>query len=227
MDVSALFPVLTYKPTYAPVAVACLPVVGQEVFRRVGKTNSFRQVAIFTINGKKYVAKTYSRPLGEIVWRDMQKAKDSYAVAARYLPVAPTLFVYGREPGRERYVIRVQEYCPRRLCDLSDAELRSPHFRDQVFKIITCAETMIREAGWLPDCFGHPARPADIPTWPSLRTSTNIMVTARDEVVFVDINYPQPWNQTANPMGRLALWGAVQRLNDFRRFVTEKPIIVP
>ena len=216
-----LFPVLTYRPTYAPVEIACLADVGQEVFRRVGKTNSFRQVAVFKHGDRRYVAKTYARPLGEIVWQDALKAKVYFDQAARYLPVIPTLFVYGRETGREweRFVIRIQEYCPRRLCDLSDAELRSPHFRDQVLNIIDCAETMIREAGWLPDCFGHPARAADIPAWPSLRTSTNIMVTARDEVVFVDINYPQPWNQAANPMGRLALWGAVQRLHDFRQFV--------
>ncbi len=223
MDVSALFPVLTYKPTYAPVAVACLPVVGQEVFRRVGKTNSFRQVAIFTINGKKYVAKTYSRPLGEIVWRDMQKAKDSYAVAARYLPVAPTLFVYGREPGRERYVIRVQEYCPRRLCDLSDEELRAPETKAQLHHIVACAEKMIQEAGWLPDCFGHPARATDIPSWPSLRQSTNIMVSEDGRVLFVDINYPQPWNSTANPAGQMALREATRRLRSFAAWLNETP----
>lgn len=221
----SILPVLTYKPTYDPVTIDCLPVQGQEIFRRVGKTNSFRQVGLFDISGRQYVAKTYARPLGEIVWRDMLNAKDSFDEAAQYLPVAPTLFVYGREPqaGGERYVIRIQEYCRRRLCDLSDAELRSPVFKPQLLTIIDCAQRMVAEAGWLPDFFGHPATPADIPHWPSIRRSTNIMVNERDEVVFIDINYPRPWNQTANPGGRLALSEALRRLRAFGVWLEADP----
>lgn len=218
---NSLFPVLTYKPTFEEVEVTCLAEKGQEVFKRVGKTNSFRQVLVFQHQGRKYVAKTYARPLGEIVWSDALIAKQSFEEAARYLPVTPTLFVYGREANREleRFVIRIQEFCPRRVCDLTDEELRQPAMRQQMLDVIGRAERMIDEAGWLPDCFGHPAKPADIPFWPSLRRSTNIMVNDRNEVVFVDINYPRPWNSRANPVGRLALWGARQRLEDFKKFL--------
>jgi hypothetical protein len=220
---SGLFPVLTYKSTFQEVEVACLPVPGKEVFRRVGKTNSFRQVAVFEIGGKKYVAKTYARPLGEIVWRDTVISKQSYDEAARYLPVAHTVFILGREVDREfeRYIIRLQEYCPRRLCDLSDAELRAPAMKAQLLDILDAVERTLNEVGWLPDMFGHPAKPEDIPHWPSLRRSTNIMVSEDNRVLFVDINYPRPWNATSNPVGQAALWGAKLRFEEFRRFLND------
>lgn len=223
VTMSGLFPVLTYKPTYAEVDIPCLADPGREIFRRVGKTNSLRQVVTFNHAGREYVAKTYSRNLGEIAWHDMRKAKGSFDEAARYLPVAPTLFAYGRERADgqdgERTVIRVQAYYRRRLCDLSDDELRSPAIKPQLLALLDAIERMIREAGWLPDPFGHPAHPTDIPHWPSLRRSTNIMVSDDNHVAFIDINYPQPWNMTANPVGLAALSAVRLRLDEFRRFL--------
>ncbi len=222
---SGLFPVLTYKTTYAEVDIPCLANTGREIFRRVGKTNSLRQVVTFDHAGREYVAKTYSRNLGEIAWCDMRKAKDSFDEAARYLPVAPTLFVYGRERASgqdgERTVIRVQAFYRRRLCDLSDDELRSPALKPQLLALLDAIEGMIDGAGWLPDPFGHPAHPTDIPHWPSLRRSTNVMVSDANHVAFIDINYPQPWNTTANPVGRAALSAVRLRLAEFRHFLID------
>ncbi|MCW5880391.1 MAG: hypothetical protein KIS91_05590 [Anaerolineae bacterium] len=199
---SGLFPVLTYKPTYAEVDIPCLADPGREIFRRVGKTNSLRQVVTFNHAGREYVAKTYSRNLGEIAWHDMRKAKGSFDEAARYLPVAPTLFAYGRERADgqdgERTVIRLQAYYRRRLCDLSDDELRSPAIKPQLLALLDAIEAMIREAGWLPDPFGHPPPPTS-PLAVSCAAPPTSWSATRRHVAFIDINYPQPWNMTGQP----------------------------
>ena len=46
-----------------------------------------------------------------------------------------------------------------------------------------------------------------------------IDVTELNHVAFIDINYPQPWNMTANPVGLAALSAVRLRLDEFRRFL--------
>ncbi|MFN8473568.1 MAG: hypothetical protein U0822_15365 [Anaerolineae bacterium] len=184
----------------------CIAESGVEIFARVSKTNSFRRVLRFPFRKRWFVAKFHSRLIGQVVWHDLVAAKRASDAAARYLPVAPTLFVYAHNDRDQPSIIRIQHFVRRRLADVTDEEVQSPDMVAQQIAIIDGAKRMVEAEGWLPDPFGFPATAWDALHWPSLRRSTNIMEDEEGRLVFIDINSPRPWKRQSNPLGRLALW---------------------
>ena len=184
----------------------CIAATGDEIFARVSKTNSFRRVLRFPFRKRWFVAKFHSRLVGQVVWHDLVAAKTASDTAARYLPVAPTLFVYAHNDRGQPSIIRIQHFVRRRLADVADEELAAPTMVAQQVAIIDGAARMIEAEGWLPDPFGFPATAWDALRWPSFRRSTNIMEDDEARLVFIDINPPRAWKRRSNPLGRLALW---------------------
>ena len=184
----------------------CIAETGVEIFARVSKTNSFRRVLRFPFRKRWFVAKFHSRLVGQVVWHDLVAAKTASDTAARFLPVAPTLFVFAHNDRGQLSIIRIQPFVRRRLADVTDEEVQSPGMVAQQLAIIDGARRMIDAEGWLPDPFGFPATARDALRWPSFRRSTNIMEDDAGQLVFIDINAPRPWKRRSNPLGRLALW---------------------
>ncbi len=196
---------------------ACIAETGVEIFARVSKTNSFRRVLRFPFRKRWFVAKFHSRLVGQVVWNDLVAAKTASDTAGRYLPVAPTLFVYAHNDRGQPSIIRIQQFVRRRLADVTDEELAAPEMLAQQLAIIDGSQRMIETEGWLPDPFGFPATVWDAMRWPSFRRSTNIMEDDEGRLVFIDINTPRPWKRRTNPLGRLALWLTDAVLARYRR----------
>ncbi|MFN8483797.1 MAG: hypothetical protein U0768_12225 [Anaerolineae bacterium] len=214
--------IVTAEPAGSPgkrvdaAAAPCIAASGTEIFARVSKTNSFRRVLRFPFRKRWFVAKFHSRLIGQVVWDDLVAARRASDTAARYLPVAPTLFVYAHNDRGQPSIIRIQRFVHRRLADVTDEELRAPDIVAQQAAIIDGAERMIAAEGWLPDPFGFPATAWDALRWPSFRRSTNIMEDEEAQLVFIDINSPRPWKRRSNPLGRLALWFTAWVLANYR-----------
>lgn len=214
--------VVTAEPAGSPgkrvdaTAAPCIAAAGDEIFARVSKTNSIRRVLRFPFRKRWFVAKFHSRLIGQVVWHDLVAAKSASDTTARYLPVAPTLFVYAHNDRGQPSIIRIQRFVRRRLADVTDEELRAPVLVAQQLAIIDGAERMIAAEGWLPDPFGFPATAWDALRWPSFRRSTNIMEDDEGRLEFIDINSPRPWKRRSNPLGRLALWFTAWVLANYR-----------
>ncbi len=210
---------LARKGDAGAISLTCIAENGTESFARVSQGNTFRHIILFPFRRRRFVVKLYSRVVGVISPQEIVHAKRGSDEADRYLPVAPTLFVYGQDAIGEPSIIRIQRQAKRRICDMSDAELLTPAMVAQQLAILDGAERMVAERGWLPDMFGHPDSLRLVVNWPSLRYSTNIMLDGRGQLVFVDINDPYLLNRTDNPLGRVSVWIARRRLARHRRFL--------
>ncbi|MFN8483796.1 MAG: hypothetical protein U0768_12220 [Anaerolineae bacterium] len=210
---------LARKRDAGAINLTCIAENGTESFARVSQGNTFRHIVLFPFRRRRFVVKLYSRVVGVISWQEILDAKRGSDEAAHYLPVAPTLYVYGLDAIGEPSIIRVQRQAKLRICDMSDEELLTPGMVAQQLAILDGAERMVAERGWLPDMFGHPDSPRLVVNWPSIRHSTNIMLDGQGHLVFVDINDPYVLNRTDNPLGRLSVWGARRRLARHHRFL--------
>ncbi|MFN8473569.1 MAG: hypothetical protein U0822_15370 [Anaerolineae bacterium] len=221
--VEELFARLTRKHDAGAINLTCIGEHGTETFARVSQGNTFRHIILFPLRSRRrFVVKLYSRVVGVISWPEMLDAKRGSDEASRYLPVAPTLYVYGQDAIGEPSIVRIQHQAQRRIAEMTDEELRTPEMVAQQLAILDGAERMVEERGWLPDMFGHPDSLRQIVNWPSLRYSTNIMLDGSGKLVFIDINDPYIMNRIDNPVGRLSVGIARYRLAQHRRFLTQR-----
>lgn len=210
---------LARKRDAGVINLTCIGENGTESFARVSQGNTFRHIILLPFRRRRFVVKLYSRVVGVISWQETLDAKRGSDQASDYLPVAPTLFVYGEDAVGEPSIIRIQRQAKLRICDMSDEELLTPSMVAQQLAILDGAERMVAECGWLPDMFGHPDSLRLIVNWPSFRHSTNVMLDRQGRLVFVDINDPYLLNRTDNPLGRLSVSVARYRLARYRRFL--------
>ncbi len=210
---------LARKRDTGAINLACIGEHGTETFARVSQGNTFRHIILFPFRRRRVVVKLYSRVAGVISWQEMLDAKRGSDDASHYLPVAPTLYVYGQDAVGEPSIIRIQRQAKHRMADLTDDELRAPAMVAQQLAILDGAERMVHERGWLPDLFGHPDSLRQIVSWPSFRYSTNVMLDGENHLVFIDINDPYIMNRTDNPIGWLSVCIARRRLAQHRRFL--------
>ena len=212
---------LARKRDTGAINLACIGEHGTETFARVSQGNTFRHIILFPFRRRRVVVKLYSRVAGVISWQEMLDAKRGSDDASHYLPVAPTLYVYGQDAVGEPSIIRIQRQAKHRMADLTDDELRAPAMVAQQLAILDGAERMVHEQGWLPDLFGHPDSLRQIVSWPSFRYSTNVMLDGAGRLVFVDINDPYIMNRTDNPIGWLSVSIARRRIAQHRRFLQQ------
>ncbi len=208
---------LMRKRDTGAINLACIGEHGTETFARVSQGNTFRHIILFPFRRRRMVVKLYSRVVGVISWPEIVDAKRGSDDASHYLPVAPTLYVYGQDAIGEPSIIRIQRQAKRRIADMTDDELRTPEMLAQQIAILDGAERMVAERGWLPDLFGHPDSLRQIINWPSLRYSTNIMLDGKNRLVFIDINDPYLLNRTDNLLGCVSVGVARHRLAQHRR----------